>query len=83
MIKVKPLGSNMTELTFVNRIKEHVNLLFSYETPVAGWDSSGAFRTDEYHSLTSRRHINKYLGDKDVGRKVSPDYIESLLSPGL
>ncbi len=83
MIKVKPLGSNMTELTLVNRIREHVNLLFSYETPVAGWDSSGAFRTDEYHSLTSRRHINKYLGGKDVGRKVSPDYIESLLSPGL
>lgn len=73
-MKLKPLGSNMTELTVGN-----VSVLFSYETPVAGWDDRGAFRTEKKYSKTTTKHINKYLGGKDVGRIVVQSYIDSLV----
>ena len=57
-----------------------VSILFSYETPVAGWDNEGAFRTEEKYSATTTKHVNKYLGGKDIGRKVSQEYINSLVS---
>jgi len=52
--------------------------MFSYQTPVAGYDDQGAFRTDQYYSVTTSRQINQYLG-KGVGRTVSQDYINSLV----
>ena len=57
-----------------------VSILFSYETPVAGWDNEGAFKTEEKYSKTTTRHVNKYLGGKDIGRTVSQEYINSLVS---
>lgn len=45
-------------------------ILLSYKTAVAGWDDMGAFRTDKHYSSTTTRHINKYLGGKDIGRVV-------------
>lgn len=62
-LKLKPLASNMTELTLGS-----TTILFSYETPVAGYDDEGAFRTLEHYSPTTTKHINKYLGGKGVGR---------------
>ena len=50
-------------------------LLYSYETPVAGEDQNGKFRTDTQYSSTTTRHINKWLGGKDVGRIVPQDEI--------
>ena len=52
--------------------------MFSYQTPVAGYDDQGAFRTDQHYSVTTTRQINQYLG-KGVGRTVSQDYINTLL----
>ena len=74
-MKLKPVASNMTELTFNNG----VTILFSYKTPVAGYDNDGSFRTDEHYSSTTTRHINKYLGGKGIGRKVTQNYIDSLV----
>ena len=37
------------------------SILFSYSTPVAGWDENGAFRTDEKFSVTTSKHINKWI----------------------
>ena len=76
-LKLRPIASNMTELT-VN----DTTILFSYKTPVAGWDSLGAFRTSKHYSTTTSRHINKYLGGKDIGREVDQDYILTLLGIG-
>ena len=45
MLNLKPIASNMNEL-----IVNGVSILFSYETPVAGWDNEGAFRTEEKYS---------------------------------
>ncbi len=74
-MKIKAIASNMTELK-----TNGVSVLFSYETPVAGWDGNGAFRTKEYYSTTTSRHINKYLGGKDVGREVTQIFINDLVN---
>ena len=77
-LKLTQLASNMTELEF-----DSVSILFSYKTPVAGWDNDGAFRTSEHYSATTTKHVNKYLGGKDVGRKVDQSYIDNLANPQL
>jgi len=74
-MKLNPVGSNMNEV-----VVDGKSILFSYKTPVAGWDDQGAFRTDEFLSVTTSKHINKYLGGKDIGRKVEQTYIEGLVA---
>jgi len=73
-MKLRQVKSNVTELTIGD-----TTIMFSYQTPVAGYDDQGAFRTDQYYSVTTSRQINQYLGGKDVGRTVSQDYINSLV----
>ncbi len=74
-MKLNPVGSNMNEIEVDGK-----SILFSYKTPVAGWDDEGAFRSEDWFSMTTTKHINKYLGGKDVGRKVSQSYIEGLVA---
>ena len=73
-MQLNPVGSNMNEVVIEGKY-----ILFSYKTPVAGWDESGAFRTEDFFSVTTSKHINKYIGGKDVGRKVSQKFIEELV----
>ena len=73
-MKLNPVGSNMNEV-----VVDGKSILFSYKTPVAGYDDDGAFRTDEFFSVTTSKHINKYLGGKDVGKKVPQSYIDALV----
>lgn len=73
-MKLKAIGSNMNEVEVNGK-----SVLFSYSTPVAGYDDEGAFRTDEKFSVTTSKHINKYLG-KGVGRTVPQTYIEGLVA---
>jgi len=75
MIRLNPKGSNSNELEINGR-----QVLFSYQTPVAGWDERGAFRTEVKYSATTSKHINRYLGGKDVGRTVPQSYIDGLVS---
>lgn len=72
-MKLRQVKSNVTELTIGD-----TTIMFSYQTPVAGYDDQGAFRTDQHYSVTTTRQINQYLG-KGVGRTVSQDYINSLV----
>ena len=74
-MKLNPVGSNMNEVEVNGK-----SVLFSYKTPVAGYDDQGAFRSEDWFSMTTTKHINKYLGGKDVGRKVSHSYIEGLVA---
>ena len=74
-MQLKPIGSNMNEIVVKGK-----SILFSYSTPVAGWDENGAFRTDEKFSVTTSKHINRYLGGKDVGRVVEQSWIEGLVA---
>lgn len=56
-MKVKQIASNMTVLYIGN-----TEVLFSYETPVAAFiPDEGHFRTDKKYSVTTSRHINKWL----------------------
>ena len=62
-MKLKQLGANQTLLIFENGDE----LLFSYETPVAGRNERGFFRTKQKFSNTTSKHINSYLeGALDV-----------------
>lgn len=55
---IKLVGSNMTELHKNNGVV----VLFSYETPVACLiPDKGYFRTDTKFSVTTTKHINKWL----------------------
>jgi len=72
---LEPVASNMTEIT----TSKGTRILFSYQTPVAGYDEKGAFRTNVWYSMTTTRHINKYLEGKDVGRVVEQEYINDLI----
>ena len=74
-MKLNPVGSNKNEVEVNGK-----SVLFSYKTPVAGYDDQGAFRSEDWFSMTTTKHINKYLGGKDVGRKVSQSYIEGLVA---
>jgi len=54
-------------------------VMFSYETPVAGWNEDGAFRTDEKFSVTTTKHINKYLAGASANI-VPQKWIESIVN---
>jgi len=56
-MKIKNLGSNMTEVIFDN--DDHI--LISYDTPVAGRINYEMVRTSKKWSTTTSRHINKYF----------------------
>jgi hypothetical protein len=74
MMKVKNVGSNMTELVLGD-----VVVLFSYETPVAASTESGYIKTDEKYSSTTTKHVNKWL--EGVNAKIVPQAtINSLVS---
>jgi len=61
-MKIKPVGSNMTELQL-----DDVHVLFSYETPVAACVfGKGFVRTEQWYSQTTTRHINKWLDGVDA-----------------
>ena len=57
-MKVKPNGSNQT----IVESSSGVEVLYSYETPVALQSPTGAwFKTDRKWSVTTSKHINKFL----------------------
>ena len=74
-MKLTQIGSNQTEITTAkgNRV------LYSYETPVAAWTEQGAFRTSTKWSMTTSKHINSYLGGKDVGKEVDQQWLNNLV----
>ena len=56
-MNLSPIASNMTEVT-----TDSARILFSYRTPVACFHSDGnAYRTEKRWSVTTSRHINKWL----------------------
>ena len=56
-MKLNPIASNMTEVEIGD-----VTVLFSYKTPVAAQTEDGFYvRTEKHWSVTTSRHINKWL----------------------
>ena len=76
IMELKSLAKNRTVLIFNRGITE---ILFSYETPVAGYSNKlGYIKTDQWYSSTTTRHINKYIDDK-AHTVVSQSVINDLL----
>lgn len=73
-MKVKNVGSNMTEVEVNGK-----TVLFSYETPVAANTGSGFVKTEKYHSVTTGRHINKWLGGAKA-KEVSQEELDNMIS---
>ena len=56
-MQLTPIASNMTEVETAD-----ARILFSYRTPVAAYIfGEGFVKTDKYWSVTTSRHINKWL----------------------
>ena len=74
-MKLKQIGSNMTELDL-----GFAQVFFSYETPVAACLTDGSLvRTAERYSVTTTKHINKWL-DGCEALTVSQERIDCLLT---
>ena len=71
-----PIASNMTEIE-----TDDARILFSYRTPVAAFVfGEGFVRTDKYWSVTTSRHINKWIGTTDRPIKQVPQtYLDKLV----
>ncbi len=76
-MNLRPIAANQTEITF----KNGTQVFFSYKTPVAAYDSvSGRFlRTNYKWSVTTSRHINKWL-DTRTATEVDQSVLDSLVN---
>ncbi len=81
-MNLKPIASNMTEVKAGNK-----TVLFSYQTPVAYKELTPEgmtyFKTNQYWSATTTRHINKWLPkpQEEFGvEEVEQSELDNLLS---
>ena len=73
-MQLTPIASNMTEIE-----TDSARVLFSYRTPVAAYVYGvGFIKTDKFWSVTTSRHINKWL-DGGTPRLVSQTYLDGLV----
>jgi len=57
-LKLTPIAANQNEVELTNGTQ----VFFSYKTPVAAYlPEKGYVRTEKFWSVTTSRHINKYL----------------------
>ena len=72
-MRLTPIASNMTEVE-----TSEARILFSYRTPVAAYIfGEGYVKTDQFWSVTTSRHINKW-GAKDA-KEVPQARLNSLV----
>tara|TARA_Y100000356_G_scaffold4172_1_gene3233 strand:+ start:123 stop:356 length:234 start_codon:yes stop_codon:yes gene_type:complete len=73
-MKLTPIAANQTSVTF----NDGTEVFFSYKTPVAAYlPEKGYVKTEKFYSVTTSRHINKYLPTKDVPT-VSEEFLVKL-----
>ena len=75
-MKLTPLAANQTLLSFTNGAE----VFFSYKTPVAAYcPLRGYIRTAKYWSVTTSRHINKWLKGITEVTEVPQEYLTELV----
>ena len=79
-MKVKNVGSNMTEL----QLNNGTSVLFSYETPVAAKIHNPFFgdhwvKTEQWYSATTTKHVNKWLEGIEA-QLMSQEALNSLVA---
>ena len=73
-MQLTPIASNMTEIE-----TDDARILFSYRTPVAAYVyGEGYVRTEKWWSVTTSRHINKWIGNCTT-KEVSQTYLDKLV----
>tara|TARA_B100001175_G_scaffold6578_1_gene5112 strand:- start:847 stop:1080 length:234 start_codon:yes stop_codon:yes gene_type:complete len=76
-MKLTPIAANQTEVETAD-----ARIFFSYRTPVAAYVFGRGFvRSEDFFSVTTSRHINKWIGTDsktDTTEKVSQDFLNSL-----
>ena len=76
-MKLRQIGSNQTEVIIGNK-----TVLFSYETPVAAFiNGQGFIQTEKKWSVTTSRHINKWLqsNNAEIIDIVSQETLDELV----
>ena len=74
-MKLRQIASNMTQLDLNNGYQ----VLFSYQTPVACLSDNGYYRTSTKWSLTTSRHINKWL-DGVLAKEQPQQFFDELVA---
>lgn len=73
---IKPIGSNQNELVLSNGVK----VLYSYSTPVAAYvPERGYLKTSTFYSVTTSKHINKWLPDNTIVSIISQEEIDKFV----
>ena len=76
-MKLTPIAANQTEVETAD-----ARIFFSYRTPVAAYVFGRGFvRSEDFFSVTTSRHINKWIrtdSKTDTTEKVSQDFLNSL-----
>ena len=73
-MQLTPIASNMTEVE-----TSEARILFSYRTPVAAYVfGEGFVRTEKWWSVTTSRHINKWI-DGVPAKEVAQTYLDTLV----
>jgi len=75
-MKLTPIAANQTEVE-----TNEGRIFFSYKTPVAAylW-GKGYIKTEKYWSVTTSRHINKWMGKQNSEDcdTVSQQFLDNL-----
>ena len=75
-MKLTPIAANQTEISYNNGTQ----VFFSYRTPVAAYvPSQGYIRTAKKWSVTTSRHINKWLGGVNNVTEVTQEQLNNLV----
>ena len=75
LMQLTPIASNMTEVE-----TSEARILFSYRTPVAAYVfGEGFVRTEKWWSVTTSRHINKWIGKDVTTEEVAQTYLDKLV----
>ena len=71
-MRLTPIAANQTEIETAD-----ARIFFSYSTPVAAYIfGEGFVRSEEFFSVTTSRHINKWIGSRQQKRRYKESSTE-------
>ena len=74
-MKLTPIAANQTEVS----INDGSTIFFSYRTPVAAYlPEKGYVRTNKFWSVTTSRHINKWLKNVTNVEEIDQTVLDNL-----
>ena len=74
-MKLTPIAANQNEVELTNGTQ----IFFSYKTPVAAYlPEKGYVRTDKFWSVTTSRHINKWLQGVNNVSEIDQSILDNL-----